>query len=66
MDSASAIGSDGLPYVFDRFAYEGQVDIDRWNAATTLGGRWDQGRIPPEPRRDQFPLNLNIIAFPDS
>ncbi len=66
VDSASVIGSDGLPYVFDRFAYEGQVDIDRWNAATTLEGRWDQGRIPPEPRRDQFPLNLNIIAFPDS
>jgi hypothetical protein len=66
MTGPSVLGSDGVPYVIDRFGYAGQVSVDQFNAATTLTGNWGQGRLnQPSPRADQFPLNLNIINFPD-
>ena len=47
-----------------RFELEGQVDVARWNAATTLEGIWNEGLLPTaSPRRDQFPLDLNVVDF---
>jgi hypothetical protein len=64
MDGPSVLGSSGLPYVLDRFALEGQVDVARWNAATTLEGVWNEGLFAsPSPRREQFPLDLNVVDF---
>jgi hypothetical protein len=65
MTGASVLGSDGVPNRLDSFSYEGQIDVEAWNAAPTQEGVWDQGRIPPEPRRREFPLNLNIVSFGD-
>lgn len=66
MNGPSVLGSDGLPYVIDRFAYDGQVaprailDADDY-----LTGQFLQGRLPnPEPRTDQLPSSLAIINFP--
>ncbi len=64
MDGASVLGSSGLPYVLGRFELEGQVDVARWNATTTLEGIWNEGLLPTaSPRRDQFPLDLNVVDF---
>jgi len=65
MGGPSALASDGLPYVIDRFEFAGQVDPVAFEAAPGIEGNWGQGRIKkPEPRQQQFPLNLNIIDFP--
>ncbi|CCF84523.1 M23 family metallopeptidase [Nitrolancea hollandica] len=61
----SVLGSDGVPYVIDRFAMAGQVSVSQFNAAPDVTGVWDQNRLnPPSARTGQFPLNLNIINFP--
>ena len=66
MDGPSVLGSDGLPYVIDRFSYDGQVapqaliDTDDY-----LSGQFLQGRLAtPEPRTDQLPAALAIVDFP--
>lgn len=65
MTGPSALGSDGVPYVIDRFSYAGQVSVEKFNAATAITGFWGQGRLDQaSPRADQYPLNLNIINFP--
>lgn len=58
------LGSDGFPYVFSNFLLAGQAaDI---TAGDDLTGDWVESRLtPPEPRHRQFPLNLNIIDFPE-
>ncbi len=65
MTGPSVLGSDGVPYVIDRFAMTGQVSVSQFNAAPDVTGVWDQNRLnPPSARTGQFPLNLNIINFP--
>ena len=65
VNSPSVLGSDGLPYVIDKFDFAGQVDPVAFEAAPGIEGNWGQGRMKqPEPRQQQFPLNLNIISFP--
>ena len=65
-DGRSALGSSGLPFVFDHFRLQGQVDPQRWATATTLEGTWNEGLLPsPSPRRDQLPLDLDIVDFAD-
>jgi murein DD-endopeptidase MepM/ murein hydrolase activator NlpD len=66
MNGPSVLGSDGLPYVIDRFSYDGQVapqaliDTDDY-----LSGQFLQGRLStPEPRTDQLPAALAIVDFP--
>jgi hypothetical protein len=66
MDSPSVLGSNGLPYVIDSFAFDGQVSVAKFAAAPGVEGEWGEGRLQtPSPRERQFPLDLNIVNFPD-
>jgi Peptidase family M23 len=66
MDSPSVLGSNGLPYVIDSYAFDGQVSVERFAAAPSAEGEWGKGRLQTSsPRERQFPLNLNIVDFPD-
>ena len=66
MDGPSALGSDGVPYVIDRFSYDGQVDPQAiLDADDFLSGTFLGGQLPkPQPRRQQLPLQLAIVNFP--
>ena len=66
MDGRSALGSDGVPYVIDRFSYDGQVDPQAiLDADDFLSGTFLGGQLPkPQPRRQQLPLQLAIVNFP--
>lgn len=66
MDGPSVLGSDGLPYVIDRFSYDGQVAPQTLlDADDFLSGQFLQGKLPtPEPRTDQLPAALAIVNFP--
>lgn len=49
----SPLAADGRPYVFERFALEGQVVDDEV--------RW----LPsPSPRRAELPLDMTVVSFP--
>ncbi len=66
MTTPSTFASNGLPYVYSSFAFAGQIPVSRFNAAQDLTGFWGQGLLKhPQARHDQFPLNLNIINFPN-
>jgi hypothetical protein len=57
MDRASPLASDGLPYAFDRFRWEGTVD-DTTDPPTITP-------VPaPQQRRDRLPRDLDVVAFP--
>jgi len=60
------LGSDGLPYVIDRFSYDGQVTLQAIiDADDYLTGQFLQGRLPtPQPRTEQLPTALAVINFP--
>jgi hypothetical protein len=66
MNGPSVLGSDGLPYVLDRFSYAGAVPTQAvLDADDNLSGQFLQGRLPqPEPRTDQLPMGLAIVDFP--
>ena len=66
MNGPSVLGSDGLPYVIDRFSYAGQVAPQALiDADDYLTGQFLQGRLAtPEPRTDQLPSALAIVDFP--
>jgi murein DD-endopeptidase MepM/ murein hydrolase activator NlpD len=64
MNRPYALASDGLPYLIDAFDFAGQVDIAAFEAAPDITGDWGKGRLAkPEPRKGEFPLNVNIINF---
>lgn len=63
MDGPSAIASDGLPYVIDRFDLAGQVDV-AFDKSHVLTGDWGKRLAKPIAEKDRFPLNLNIVDFP--
>lgn len=66
MTAPSALAADGVPYVFDRFTLAGALDATCWydpkvtaaDACPLVPGR---GRGP---RRDELPLDLDIVDFP--
>jgi len=65
MNSASVLGSMGLPYVIGSFQFAGQVDGAAFAAATGVEGDYGAGvQATPEARTKQFPLDLNIVDFP--
>jgi murein DD-endopeptidase MepM/ murein hydrolase activator NlpD len=65
MDSASVLGSDGLPYVIDQFDTDGQINGDRLAAAKTIEGDYSDGiSAHPTHRSREFPLDLDIVGFP--
>jgi hypothetical protein len=68
MNGPSTLGSDGVPYVIDRFAYDGQVAVDTvLHADDFLSGVFNQGQLATaKPRRAQLPLSLAIVNFPGS
>lgn len=64
MNGPSVLGSDGLPYVIDRFRLAGQIPAAQFAAADGVAGDWSQGLLTkPSPRRRQLPLDLAIIDF---
>ncbi len=64
MDSPSALGSQGLPYVIDSFQLAGEVPAAQWEAATNLDGNWSKGLLStPRPRTKEFPMDLNVVNF---
>lgn len=65
MNGTSVLGSDGRPYVIDRFGVAGQVPAGQFEASSNLAGSFGRGRTPAVEHRDQFPLNLQVIDFPN-
>jgi Peptidase family M23 len=67
MSGPSLLDADGLPYVFDTFGYQGQVDPAAiWNADNYLSGSYfGPGRLETaQPRRNQLPGLLALVNFP--
>ncbi|MFF2245378.1 M23 family metallopeptidase [Arthrobacter sp. NPDC058130] len=65
-EGRSVLGSDGLPFVVDRFRLQGRMNAQRWAAATTLEGTWNEGLLPsPSPRSAEIPLDVDIVDFGD-
>ncbi|MGE3499697.1 MAG: M23 family metallopeptidase [Candidatus Binatia bacterium] len=66
MEGPSAIGGDGLPYVFSRFTLAGMIDPERWYAADSS---FDEAfsMLPGDgtgQRENELPLDLRIVNFP--
>ncbi|WP_191058117.1 M23 family metallopeptidase [Geminicoccus harenae] len=62
MDGESVLGSEGVPYVFDRFELAGNIP----DAAVPadMGGNFSQFLRPtPQSRTEQFPLDTDVIDF---
>ena len=57
MNGPSVLGSDGVPYVIDRFSYDGQVPVETIFAADDfLSGDFLTGALPrPQPRKQELP-----------
>ena len=65
MMNGPTIGSDGLPYLIDRFDVVGQIPLERAEAFYQFEGGWSNALLPQSsPRRDQFPLYMTIVDFP--
>ncbi len=66
MQGPSALGSNGIPYVLDRFLLAGQVNAAAFGAAVGVEGDWGKGIVrSADVRKAQFPLDLNIVDFSD-
>lgn len=68
MEGPSALASNGIPYVIDSFALAGRVPAEKDPAvADSIEGSLSGGLFPnPSPRHGQFPLNLDVIDFPEA
>jgi hypothetical protein len=65
MDGVSVLGSSGLPYTYDAFSLAGHIDPERFAATQTLEGVWNDHLLPtPQPRTEQYPLDLDVVDFP--
>ncbi len=67
MEGPSALASNGIPYVIDSFALAGRIPAEKNPAVAdsiegSLGGLFPS----PSPRHGQFPLNLDVINFPEA
>ncbi len=64
MEGPSVLGSNGIPYSIDSFAIEGRIPAAEFAAAPGIEGDWVKGVLPaPSPRRDQYPMDLDIVDF---
>jgi hypothetical protein len=63
MSSASPFGSDGLPFVFNAFSYEGQLDSEKFNTLGVTANFLDDRDQNPIPVRRELPLGYAIIDF---
>jgi hypothetical protein len=68
MEGESALASNGIPYVIDSFALAGKIPPEKGPAtADSLEGSLSGGLFPsPSPRHGQFPLDLDVIDFPEA
>src|SRR5208282_5646237 len=46
MDGPSTLGSNGLPYVIDSFAFAGEISAAKFEGTDKLDGTWDEGLLP--------------------
>ncbi len=66
MQDRSVLGSNGIPYVYSQIDLAGEVSPAQFAAASELSGIWSKGLFrTPSPRHREFPLDLNIINFPE-
>ncbi len=65
MDRPSALSSDGLPFEFDHFTFTGRIPpLDAsLEAAINAGKSIPVDRAGAGPRRSEFPLGRDVIAF---
>jgi murein DD-endopeptidase MepM/ murein hydrolase activator NlpD len=68
MEGPSALASNGIPYLIDSFALAGKIPVEKDPAAAnSLEGSWSGVLFPsPSPRHGQFPLDLDVINFPEA
>ena len=68
MDGPSPLASNGIPYVIDSFAVAGKIPAEKDPAlAASLEGSWSNSLFPSaSPRHAEFPLNLDVIDFPET
>jgi murein DD-endopeptidase MepM/ murein hydrolase activator NlpD len=68
MDGPSLLAADGLPYVLESFVYRGQVPPERiLDADDFLTGKFLAGVTSDgEERKDELPLALAVVDFPDT
>jgi hypothetical protein len=68
MDGPSPLASNGIPYVIDSFALAGKIPAEKDPAlAASLEGSWSGSLFPSaSPRQAEFPLNLDVIDFPET
>jgi Peptidase family M23 len=65
MDGPSTLGSNGLPYVIDSFAFAGEVPAAKFHASEDLKGTWSDGLLKtPSARHDEYPMDFAIVNFP--
>lgn len=68
MDRPSALASNGIPYVFDRFRITARDDAgtEDFDRAAAQGVPMSLTRIsPPSRHRRQLPLDLTVVEWPD-
>jgi murein DD-endopeptidase MepM/ murein hydrolase activator NlpD len=66
MEGSSVLGSNGIPYMIDSFSFAGRVPAAEFASVQGVEGTWSKGLLPiPSPRHGQFPLDLDIIDFPE-
>lgn len=65
MDRPSALASDGLPFVFDRFVLNGRIPpLDpAVETAINAGEQIPLNRSHAGLRRDEFPLGGDVLGF---
>jgi hypothetical protein len=68
MEGPSALASNGIPYLIDSFALAGKIPAEKDPAAAnSIEGSWSGVLFPsPSPRHGQFPLDLDVINFPET
>jgi Peptidase family M23 len=62
------LGSEGVPYVIAGLGLAGQINIAKWEASDDVVGVWAPGwtRNKVTPQNGRFPLNVNIVDFPQT
>ena len=62
MDGPSVLGSEGVPYVLQRFKFAGNIPDAALQA--DYGGDYRRFLLAaPQPRKEQFPLDLDVVDF---
>ena len=67
MTGPSALGADGIPYVFEKFSVRGAIDPDQWReTGEDITGKWKVVALDnPGPHKNELPLDLRVVDFPE-